>query len=780
MSPKYFIRFLLVLGFVQLTAALLAGSIILKPGNNAINYSSVPFQSLNITVDVSKLHFRDVETRLGPFTEIFTEGFGVNNSVGEPKLPVYHKLIQVPVDAGCDISITYSHFLEFRLTDHGLGSAIIPAQAPLSKNITDPAQVPFVMNQASYKQNKFTDAPLLHVTYVGIMRAVVLARLDISPVQYNPVTGVLRVYDRIEARVSFTHPDLQATKRLLNKFSSPWYEALYSRIPNYTKSADSLITSSPATYVIVADPSFKNTLKRFIAWKTRKGFKVIAGYTDNQAVGNTTTSIKAYLQGLYYNPPAGYNPPSFVLFAGDVGQIPAWNTGGHPSDMYYCEYTNDNIPEITYGRFAAQNDDQLNAYIDKTLEYEQYSMPSDAFLGEVVMVAGADATNGPLYGNGQINYGTNNYFNTVHNILSHTYLQPQPPDSNYSQNIRNNVSNGVAFANYTAHGSEDGWADPYFGISQIQLLQNAGKYCLMVGNCCKTANFSIDCFAKEVTRAANKGALGYIGCSDYSYWDEDYWWACGYKIPISTNPPYDSAHLGAYDKAFHDHSEPLSEYFVTMGQMVQGGDYAVEESNSSLKVYYWEAYCLIGDPSLCVYYSIPPALQAGFQHTLMLTKTSLTVSTEPQAYVALSLNDSTLLDARSVDSTGVATLNFSAVPGPCYARLIITKQNRAPFTDSVQFTSGVGTAIIESEHSILIYPDPFSAKFSIAFNQETQGLIRVSMYDIYGNSVLVQIQQTQQASRLIIVDGSKLNPGIYFCRVQTADWTEIRKVILSR
>jgi hypothetical protein len=54
------------------------------------------------------------------------------------------------------------------------------------------------------------------------------------------------------------------------------------------------------------------------------------------------------------------------------------------------------------------------------------------------------------------------------------------------------------------------------------------------------------------------------------------------------------------------------------------------------------------------------------------------------------------------------------------------------------------------------------------------------MYDIYGNSVLVQIQQTQQASRLIIVDGSKLNPGIYFCRVQTADWTEIRKVILSR
>ena len=274
------------------------------------------------------------------------------------------------------------------------------------------------------------------------------------------------------------------------------------------------------TYVIVSDPQFQSALQPFIHWKIKEGFRVIQGYTNNPDVGNTNNSIKNWLTNLYNNPPSGFNPPSYVLFAGDVGQIPAWTVSGHPTDLYYCDYTGDNIPDLYYGRFSAQDLTQLQPFIDKSLEYEQYTMPNDAFLGEVVMAAGADSDHELTWGNGQINYGTDYYFNTAHNILSHTYLQPMPTGENYSQEIRSNVSTGVAFANYTAHGSEDGWADPQFVISQIPPLQNNHKYCLMVGNCCKTANYSTVCFAEETVRAANKCALGYIGCSDYSYWDE--------------------------------------------------------------------------------------------------------------------------------------------------------------------------------------------------------------------------------------------------------------------
>lgn len=780
MSSGIFTRLFLVLCTVLFTADVIAGSILTGPGNNSVQFSSVPFQSLDVTVGVCRVDFREVETRLGTFTELFSDDFGYCNKAGDPKLPVYHKLIQVPVGAGFEINIIHSSFTDYKLSDFGIASAIIPAQSPLSKHITDPGQIPFVMNLAAYNQNRFTDAPLLNVTYVGIMRAVVLARLDISPVQYNPVTGTLRVYSRIEARVTFTHPDLLATNGLLDKYSSPWYQALYSRIPDYAKSTDSLLTSSPSTFVIISHYSFKNSLGRFIAWKTRKGFRVIAGYTDNPAVGSTTSSIKSYLQNLYNNPPAGFNPPSFVLFAGDVNLIPTFNTGGHPSDMYYCDYTGDNIPDVTYGRFAAQDTVQLNAYIDKTLEYEQYTMPSDDFLGEAVMVAGADPNYGALYGNGQINYGTGYYFNTDHGILSYTFLQPELIPGSYAPAIHTDVSNGVAYANYTAHGSEDGWADPSFLIPDIAPLQNAHKYCLMVGNCCKTANFGVTCFAKEVTRVSGKGALGYIGCSDYSYWDEDYWWACGFK-DVSTNPPYLFNHPGAYDKTFHDHGEPLSEYFVTMGQMVQGGDFAVEESSSGIKLYYWETYCLLGDPSLCIYYSVPAAMQAEFPHRVTTGTNSLNVIAEPLSYVALSLNDSTLLDARSVDSSGLAVLSFPAVTLPCYARLVITKQNRKPLTDSVVFMDfPAGIAQGSPRNSFVIYPNPFRDKFSVTLFTDKPDFFCLKLYDAFGNCVLQKEQQVKNPSQPVTIDGSMLNPGIYFCLIQGRSRTEAGKVILCR
>ena len=39
-------------------------------------------------------------------------------------------------------------------------------------------------------------------------------------------------------------------------------------------------------------------------------------------------------------------------------------------------------------------------------------------MDEVVLVAGVDASMAPTYGNGQINYGTDYYFNIAHNHLS--------------------------------------------------------------------------------------------------------------------------------------------------------------------------------------------------------------------------------------------------------------------------------------------------------------------------------------------------------------------------
>ncbi|TSA23522.1 MAG: T9SS C-terminal target domain-containing protein [Bacteroidetes bacterium] len=317
------------------------------------------------------------------------------------------------------------------------------------------------------------------------------------------------------------------------------------------------------------------------------------------------------------------------------------------------------------------------------------------------MVAGADPNYGPLYGNGQINYGTTYYFNSAHGILSHTYLQPEPSGGNYSALIRQNVSDGVAFANYTAHCSEQGWGNPSFLISHIPSLQNDEKYCLMVGNCCLSNRFNTTCFGEEVLRAAHKGALGYIGGTNSTYWDEDYWWGVGFKA-VSTNPPYSPNHLGAYDVTFHDHGESLDDWFVTQGQMVVGGNLAVQESSTSStqKTYYWEIYLLMGDPSLMIYMSIPPALTATYPDPVMIGTTSIDVTTEPYAYIGLSTGGGTFVAAGCADSTGAATMTFDALDNPGYLGIVITKQNFKPLIDSILIIQPTGPYLILDSFTI--------------------------------------------------------------------------------
>jgi hypothetical protein len=674
---KAFFLLMLVFGSFQL----FAGEIILNHEKSGITFSGSSYQKLDFTLRLSSIQFQDIQTPIGSFTELLVDGYGFRNVAGDPKLPVFHKLIEAPLNSTFHITYGKIEYVEYDLASEGINSKLIPAQAPLSKNITNPAEIPFVFNSNTYQRNEFIGDELVTVTPVGVMRSVNLANLAIAPFLYNPVTNRIRVFTKIEVTVTFENADVTRTVLMKERTSSPFFGKLYSQLPNYQSNKDELITSGPVTYVIVSDPNFHDALQPFVQWKTQKGFKVIQAYTDDPAVGNTKVSIRDYLMGLYNAPPAGFDPPSFVLFAGDVGQIPAYNVNSHPTDLNYCDYTNDHIPEVYYGRFAAQNVTQLQAYIDKALEYEQYTMPVDTFLNEVAMVAGAQSGM-EVYTNGQINYGTNTYFNEAHGINSHTYLQPEPGGGNYSQKIRNNVSNGVAFANYTAHGSESGWADPGFFVSHIAALQNIHKYPLMIGNCCKTSNFSVTCFAKEITRVADKGALGYIGCSDYSYWDEDYWWGCGFKT-VALNPPYSPMHLGAYDITFHDHGEEIDKWFVTMGQMVVGGNLAVEESNSSIKDYYWETYCLMGDPSLSIYFSVPQFVTATYPDNLPLGTSSLTVNTEPYAYVSLSVHDTTLLDAKCADSLGVVNLVFDSVLDVCNLNIVISKQNRKPLIDSI-------------------------------------------------------------------------------------------------
>ena len=354
------------------------------------------------------------------------------------------------------------------------------------------------------------------------------------------------------------------------------------------------------------------------------------------------------------------------------------------------------MPEVYYGRFSARNTSELQPQIDKTLEYEKYEMPDPSFLGEVVMIAGMDSYHGSTWGNGQINYGTTYYFNEAHGIYSHTYLYPESGSN--SQNIINNISDGVGYVNYTAHGGNDQWCDPYMDIGDVYNLTNDGKYPLAVGNCCHTNQFEIgECFGEAWLRAENKGAIGYIGGTNSTYWDEDYWWGVGAGT-IVTNPTYETHGIGAYDGMFHDHGEPFSQWYTTSYGVIMAGNLAVVEGGGSAN-YYWEIYAVMGDPSLSTYFGVPEVNTANYPETIFLGLDEIQISAEPYSYAGLSMNGELYANGL-INETGQMTLSFEPFVEPGMAKLIITRQNHQPVIAEIEVIPNEGPYIVINDYAI--------------------------------------------------------------------------------
>lgn len=680
-------------------------TLLLSQGDNHLDVTATTRGNISFHHELATLSSLDVAGDNQSFVQLVAPGYNYSMQEGAPMLPVIKRLIEIPLGASYEVIITNVVTKTYRLRDFDIATPLFPAQPSVSKS-DERAHIPLVIDATVYKSDAWFGFETVQIEELGEMRGVHLARLEVSPLRYNPVRGELQVITAFDGEIRFSNGQIEAGQAEKARLYSPYYNSIFDQLINYqepdpNESLRALPGAAPVTYIIVSDPMFQATLQPFVAWKTKKGYKVIEAYTNNPAVGTTTTSIKNYLKNFYNNPPQGVHPQTFVLIVGDVAQVPAFNgtAGSHVTDLYYCEYTNDIFPECFYGRFSATTLAQLQAQIDKTVEYEQYTFPDPSFLDEVVLVAGADGSHQLTWGNGQINYGTQYYFNAAHGLLSHTYLQPEPSGGNYSANIRQDISNGVAYANYSAHCSPSGWADPSFTISHISALTNAHQYALMVGNCCSSVEFQTTCFGEEIMRAPLKGAIGYIGGSNSTYWDEDFWWGVGYEN-ISSNPTYNSAHLGAYDRTFHDRTGiTTNDWYVTQGQMPSAGNLAVTQAGSSLKNYYWEIYHLMGDPSLMVYFSQAPAISVSYPPLMPLSSAIMEVSTAPYAYVAITKNG-TLLGAALANSSGLAQINLLPVTQPGTADVVVTGQNLRPWQGTVMFATPNGPYISLESYAV--------------------------------------------------------------------------------
>tara|TARA_B100001094_G_scaffold158798_1_gene153706 strand:- start:3490 stop:6471 length:2982 start_codon:yes stop_codon:yes gene_type:complete len=651
--------------------------------NQEVTFIQQNESSINVKMKIGDITSSIIQKDNNQFLILNSDNSYYSTNIGRPKLPQYNQLIEVPAESIIQIEIIKEESIRINLDE----IKILPSQPSLSKSNNNEI-VEFYFDNEVYQNNKFINNNIIDIENKGKMREVEIANINIKPINYNPVLNQLIIYTDIEFNIIFEKANFEQTRRTKHKYASPYFEGIFENsLINYSSPYSNLTRDNDfiednVKYVIVANQTFEGYLDEFIEWKSQKGYNVVVGYTSD--IGSSSNAIKSFIENEYNSS----NPASFVLLVGDTQQLPAsYSSGGHVSDLDYCDFTNDNIPDVLCGRFSAETPNQLLTQIEKTIQYEKYEMPNPSFLSDVIMISGVDASFAPTYGNGQINYGNEYYFNNSNNINSETFLYPASGSA--GSQILNLANQGASLINYTAHGYESGWADPAFDNSDVNSMSNNGKYPTMIGNCCLTNAFdSGTCFGEALLRKANGGAIGYIGGSDVTYWDEDFWWGVG-SGTVNLNPNYNSTGPGAYDGMFHENNE--SNWAIVNAAIMMVGNLAVAQANG-MDDYYWEIYHLMGDPSLSTFLGIPSTNIVNYSSMLPIGSEAIEIQAQPYSYVGLTQNGE-FISGGLVGPSGYAVLVFDPINVAGILDLTVTAQNTQPFFGEIIVSSPDGAFV---------------------------------------------------------------------------------------
>jgi len=577
---------------IQATVALIllfsAGVSAVHPTNTSISTKSLYVEStfyqgdtpaITVTVTPPTLVYGQCTLDGQDFATLELSGEGFTTVIGEAQLPTFSRFLEIPQDATPELLVESVTWMTTSLAALHLPSQIAPVQQSLLK--TEGASVEFTMDSPYYAMDTFLPSTIADVSVIGEMRGRNIAFLEISPVQYNPVSGELRIMTRCDVRINLPGSDMVQTAEKIDRYTTPSFEQLFTTsFINYGSLAGSgRIQSRQEGYLIIVYTDFLDEIQPFATWKGSKGFDTTVTTTSEIPGGPTKENIKAYIVNAYNTWPI---PPAFVLLVGDVAQIPAW-TGtatGTCTDLYYGTIDSGNyFADIIVSRFPAALPEHVTAMVDKTLYYEAGDFPSSEWITKAAFMASTD--------NWDVSEGTHNY-------VINTYLLPQ----NYScdklythtysattAQVSAALNNGRSLAIYSGHGGTDYWADgPVFHQSDVNSLTNDGMYPFVCSHACVTGTFSsAECFGETWLRASHKAGLAFWGASDNTYWDED-----------------DILERSMFKAWWNDSIE-------TIGGMTNKALFYLFQyySGGGSTQYYFEAYNVLGDSSVKIWRNNP-------------------------------------------------------------------------------------------------------------------------------------------------------------------------------
>ncbi|MFC1591020.1 C25 family cysteine peptidase [Thermodesulfobacteriota bacterium] len=590
---------------------------VLPPPHVSVLHSSDTQITLKFTVPGIEITKKEINGIV--FNKLSLPGSSSSQKTGNPDIPIIRKLIEIPTNSNVQLEVSRHNSREIE------GYRIYPVQEDTAPEIS-PAR--FLLNNDVYYADRVFPNKLVRMDGPYMVRGHRFVALTLSPVQYQPVRGTLKLnsdvtvtlrYDGMQGRPGKpeprkSHPEFEKIlQALLLNYSQP------SAVPAMKTVA--MQSGDPgAEYLIITADAFSANVTALKTHKQNKGLTVKTVTLSEIGINPTAADIKSYIQDAY---DTWVQPPVYVLLVGDVDTIPVFTSAhNRPTDLdYSClddsfppGFTDDYYPDVFLGRLPAETAAEAGIMIAKIIAYETDSS-SDDWKNRVYIAAHFE----DLDKNGVADKGyletayaaetfaatvcavTSTYTHTINSTpeyysngstpvpASVNFLEGVMPRIYYStiDSINSAINSGNAIVAYRGHGTLTSWSSQYYDTSQVRQLSNGSMLPVVFSIACDTGDFtyqSSKCVGEDFLLRSGGGAVAFMGASVDTQTNTnhklfnglfDSFWP-DYDDQTQYNLPFNSRKLGIvtyYGKVYVNSSEYYNRYT-------------------------FEAYNLLGDPEM--------------------------------------------------------------------------------------------------------------------------------------------------------------------------------------
>ena len=710
-----------------------------------ITYSNLrDGNGISVHLSLNEYEITSLNYRSEVMHEISLSGIFIPNDAGMPNLPRISRFVAIP--QGAEVRVAIKSMETETLQNINIAPAL-RIQAIPEEPVMD-----YVKEERVYTANQYYPQNCVEVSEVMNLRGINTVMLGITPFQFNPITKELIVINNIEIEIEYI-----SGSRVYDdpKYRSPWFDPIlknallnYEVLPEIAYSAKSSKDGEGCEYLIVIPnrEDFRPFAEQILEYRTKQGIYTKIMSLEDMGV-STTTQLKSFFHNAYNTwdiPPvavllmADHNTNMSLGIPAEVVPHPYPQSGSCITDNQYADVTGDLLPEMVFGRMAAENEAQMAVLVSKFIEYETQPCMEPSYYQNPITALGwqterwfqicSEAVGGYWRKHGKTpvrinaiysgtpgsSWSSNQNTSMVVNYFGPSgtgYIPATPAElGNWSGGLASHVTTAVnngAFAlQHRDHGFENGWGEPAFQSSHINTLTNVGKMTYVFTINCLTGKFnhSSPCFGELFHRytyqGQNAGCVGFLGPTEisYSFVNDAFAWGMydlfdpDFLPTYGPQGPHSAAYSGNWMPAF---GNVAGKYFLAQSNW----PYNTGDKNIT-----YQMFTAHSDVFLRLYTEVPVAISAIHPDVTLAGNPGLLISANEGTLISLTaVIDGNLEILDIATATGeIQSMNIpSTLPPTTEINVVITGQNFLRYEAIISVVPAEGPYIVPNKYTVV-------------------------------------------------------------------------------